>query len=169
MSHTYAINLVHCVFSTKERAPTIAEENREKLWAYISGINKNIRVELAAIGGMSDHIHLLIALPSDKKLSEVVRDLKSNSSRWMRETTSDSPGRKVTARSASVPRKSLWSRNTFAIKRSITRSASSKMSLSQCWRNRASVTMVNMFSVSAAPCGAFSILNLPLPSAHALG
>jgi len=89
MPHTYTINFIHCVFSTKERAPTIAVEKREQLWAYVAGISKNIGVELAAIGGMSDHIHLLIALPSDKKLSEVVPDLKSNSSRWMREASAE--------------------------------------------------------------------------------
>lgn len=88
MPHTYAVNFVHCVFSTKDRAPAIPEDKRETLWSYISGIGKNLGIELAAIGGMPDHLHLLIALPSDKKLSDVVRDLKANSSRWMRETNS---------------------------------------------------------------------------------
>ena len=86
MSHTYATNFIHCVFSTKERAKLIPDDKREPLFAYLFGICKNIGIQLVAVGGMADHIHLLIALPADKKLSEAVRDLKANSSRWMSQT-----------------------------------------------------------------------------------
>lgn len=85
MSHTYATNLMHCVFSTKDRAKLISDDRREKLWAYMFGIARNLKTETLAIGGTSDHIHLLLALPADRKLSETIRDLKANSSRWMSE------------------------------------------------------------------------------------
>jgi len=49
------------------------------------GITRNLKIETLAIGGTSDHIHLLIALPVDRRLSETIRDLKANSSRWMSE------------------------------------------------------------------------------------
>jgi len=83
MAHTYATNLVHCVFSTKGRADTIPTELREHLYAYLFGIGKNLRIEILAMGGTANHIHLLIAVPAKRPLSEVVRDLKANSSRWM--------------------------------------------------------------------------------------
>jgi hypothetical protein len=42
MPHTYCTNLVHCVFSTKERADLIAEDVQEHLYAYLLGIAKNL-------------------------------------------------------------------------------------------------------------------------------
>jgi hypothetical protein len=50
MSHSYCTNLVHCVFSTKDRAGIIAEDMQEKLWAYFSGIAKNHKIAMLAIG-----------------------------------------------------------------------------------------------------------------------
>jgi REP element-mobilizing transposase RayT len=85
MSHTYCTNLVHCVFSTKERANSISDEIREQLFAYIFGIAKNLHIEILALGGTSNHVHILLAIPAQQTLSEIVRDLKANSSRWMSE------------------------------------------------------------------------------------
>jgi putative transposase len=85
MPHTYATNLVHCVFSTKGRADSIPTEMREHLHGYLFGIGRNLRIEILAMGGTSNHIHLLIAVPAKRPLSDVVRDLKANSSRWMNE------------------------------------------------------------------------------------
>ncbi len=86
MAHTYAANFVHCVFSTKGRVRVIAGDKQQKLWAYLFGISKNIGIELLAIGGTADHVHLLLAVPPDRRLAEAIRDLKANSSRWMNET-----------------------------------------------------------------------------------
>ena len=85
MAHTYTSNLLHCVFSTKERTATIPAHLQEQLCAYVFGIAKNIRIELLAIGGTQNHIHLLITLPASRTLSEVIQTLKANSSRWVRE------------------------------------------------------------------------------------
>jgi|SRR5271166_3826571 len=85
MPHTYCTNLIHCVFSTKERTNSIAEDVREQLFAYIFGIAKNLHIEILALGGTSNHVHMLIAIPAKESLSNVVRDLKANSSRWMSE------------------------------------------------------------------------------------
>ena len=63
MSHSYCTNLVHCVFSTKERVALIPDVMQEKLWAYFAGIAKNHHVRTLAIGGISNHVHLLIAIP----------------------------------------------------------------------------------------------------------
>jgi len=49
------------------------------------GIAKNLGIETLALGGIANHVHILLALPPTKSLSDAVRDLKANSSRWMRE------------------------------------------------------------------------------------
>jgi REP element-mobilizing transposase RayT len=85
MSHTYCTNLVHCVFSTKERAASIREDVREQLYAYVFGIAKNIGIDILALGGTANHLHLLMAVPAKDCVSDVVRNLKANSSRWMSE------------------------------------------------------------------------------------
>jgi len=83
MSHTYSTNLIHCVFSTKGRIDSISDAIREKLYAYLFGTAKNLGLEIMAVGGTRNHIHILIALPPKCPLSYAIRDLKANSSRWM--------------------------------------------------------------------------------------
>jgi len=85
MPHTYCTNLIHCVFSTKGRHDLIADDLRERLFAYLFGISKNLGIEILALGGTANHVHLLMALPAKQSLSFAVRDLKANSSRWMSE------------------------------------------------------------------------------------
>lgn len=85
MPHTYSTNLVHCVFSTKGRVDSIPDQFREQLYAYIFGIARNLGIGILAIGGTCNHAHILMALPAKHPLSDVVRDLKANSSRWMSE------------------------------------------------------------------------------------
>jgi len=88
MSHTYCTNLVHCVFSTKGRLNSIPADLQEHLYAYLFGIGKNLGIEILALGGTANHVHVMIALPTKQPLSFAVRDLKANSSRWMSENGS---------------------------------------------------------------------------------
>jgi REP element-mobilizing transposase RayT len=67
------------------RSDSIGDEVRERLFAYIFGTAKNLRIELLAIGGTANHLHILIALSPKRSLSDTIRDLKANSSRWMSE------------------------------------------------------------------------------------
>src|ERR1700689_3685177 len=83
MAHTYSLQFIHCVFSTKERMSLITEPSR--LWDYMRAICRNCGVNLLAIGGTATHVHLLISVPARLNTSDVVRTLKANSSRWMRE------------------------------------------------------------------------------------
>ena len=85
MSHTYAQNVVHVVFSTKGRCKTISKEFQPRLWAYVAGICKNHGIFVHSIGGMDDHIHLLIQIPPPLSLAKAVLAIKSNSSRWANE------------------------------------------------------------------------------------
>jgi REP-associated tyrosine transposase len=85
MSHAYAANFVHCVFSTKERRDRIPVELHEQLYAYLIGIADNLGFAILAAGGTANHVHLLIGLPPFLTLAEVVQKLKANSSRWLGE------------------------------------------------------------------------------------
>src|SRR5579859_3963044 len=83
MSHTYSTNLIHCVFSTEGRIDSIPNNLRECLYAYVFGTAKNLGIGVLATGGTANHIHILMAVPAKCALSDAVRDLKANSSRWM--------------------------------------------------------------------------------------
>ena len=85
LSHTYTSNLVHCVFSTKARRDLIPAGLQDKLWAYLIGIARNLKIATLAVGGTANHLHLLIGLPAKMTLADAVGKLKANSSRWMGE------------------------------------------------------------------------------------
>lgn len=73
----------HVVFSTKNRERIIAAAWRDRLHAYLGGIVRNVKGIPEAIGGIDDHVHLLIGLPATVCLADVVRDVKAVSSRWV--------------------------------------------------------------------------------------
>jgi REP element-mobilizing transposase RayT len=85
MSHTYSANFVHCVFSTKNRTNSIPAELQQQLWAYLLGIANNLSLKTLAVGGTTNHVHLLLALPTTMAVAETVQKLKANSSRWLSE------------------------------------------------------------------------------------
>jgi REP element-mobilizing transposase RayT len=87
MSHTYAHNLVHCIFSTKDRLNLIRKP--EELWRYVVGLAYAKNIHVVAAGGTKNHLHLLVLLPQTITLSKALQDLKANSSRWLRETARD--------------------------------------------------------------------------------
>jgi REP element-mobilizing transposase RayT len=76
----------HIVFSTKDRAPLITTEWRDRLHAFLGGTIKTLDGIPQAIGGVADHVHLLIGLPATHCLADLMRDLKAVSSRWVHET-----------------------------------------------------------------------------------
>ena len=85
MSHTYAQNVIHVVFSTKDRRKLMPNEFRPRMWAYAAGICKKLDILVHAAGGMDDHIHLLIQIPPTLAVAKAVLPIKSNSSRWANE------------------------------------------------------------------------------------
>ena len=89
MPHSYANNLLHVVFSTRERKPTIPAGSFGELWAILAGIGRNHRLTVIKIGGMADHVHILFTLPADVMLAHAVQVFKANSSRWMHETRTE--------------------------------------------------------------------------------
>jgi putative transposase len=81
MSHTYTCNLVHCVFSTKNRANLIADPKR--LWQYVGGIARQKNIPLLAAGGTANHLHLLISEPPTLALAKAIQEIKGNTSKWL--------------------------------------------------------------------------------------
>jgi putative transposase len=83
LSHSFAANHVHAVFSTKERRNLIAMDMQAKLWVYIAGIGRNHGMVVPAVGGIANHAHVLFRLPADLALAKAIFLLKANSSKWM--------------------------------------------------------------------------------------
>ncbi len=91
MAGTYSELVYQLIFSTKSREPLISLQLREKLHAYIGGIIRDQGGRLLEIGGMQDHVHLLVRIKADLSVSESVRLVKSNSSKWVNEQPDRGP------------------------------------------------------------------------------
>jgi putative transposase len=76
----------HLVFSTQQRQPIIDPSWQSRLFEYIGGILRAENGTLVAAGGMPDHVHLLASIDKQKSVADTLRDIKSNSSRWIHET-----------------------------------------------------------------------------------
>jgi putative transposase len=85
MPSTYSSLLYHIIFSTKHREPLITPALREKLYLYVAGILRGQDGLALEIGGMPDHLHLVIRIKPDVSVSEIVRLVKANSSKWANE------------------------------------------------------------------------------------
>ena len=85
MANTYTQIYIHVVFAVQERACLMRREWREELFKYIGGILNNQGIKLIAIGGVEDHIHILIGLNPNIALSDLVRVVKANSSKYINE------------------------------------------------------------------------------------
>lgn len=86
MSHTYTNLLSHVVFSTKDRQPIIDSELKPRLLGYMNGIANENGGKVLSLSAMQDHVHLLWELPPTSSMSDALRVLKTNSSRWVRQT-----------------------------------------------------------------------------------
>lgn len=76
----------HLVFSTKHRQPLIDDAWQQRLFDYIGGIMRSQGGVLLAAGGMPDHVHLLAAISKSVAITDAIRDIKTNSSKWVHET-----------------------------------------------------------------------------------
>ena len=85
MPQSYTNLIYHIVYSTKESQTVITNDLQPRLYEYIGGMIRKRGGICLAIGGMSDHVHILTKLKPDKSVSDVLRDLKANSTGWMHE------------------------------------------------------------------------------------
>jgi putative transposase len=73
----------HLIFSTKNRVPYIDLDWRPRFHAWIGGTIRSLDAEAEAVGGVADHVHILVGLKATHRLADVVRDVKATSSRWV--------------------------------------------------------------------------------------
>jgi len=85
MANTYTQLYFHVVFAVKGRSNLISVNWKDELYKYITGIVANKHQKLMIINGMPNHIHLLIGTKPNCNLSDLVRDIKTNSSKWINE------------------------------------------------------------------------------------
>jgi len=85
MADTYTQIYIHIVFTVQGRYNLIPKRHKEELHKYITGIVRNKKQKLLAINSMPDHVHILIGIKPNITLSDLIRDIKNNSSKFINE------------------------------------------------------------------------------------
>ncbi|HKP70962.1 MAG TPA: IS200/IS605 family transposase [Pyrinomonadaceae bacterium] len=85
MANTYSQIYIQAVFAVQSRESMILPEWKEELFKYITGVFRNQKQKLIAIGGIEDHIHILFGLKPNIAISDLLRDVKANSSSFVNE------------------------------------------------------------------------------------
>jgi len=86
MSQSLSSVFLHIVFSTKERFPFLSDEDvRRQVHAFLEGIAKKLNCPPLLIGGVSDHVHILIQLGRSVSQADLVKELKRGSNLWIQE------------------------------------------------------------------------------------
>ena len=83
MANTFSCLNIHCVFSTKERRKLITPDLQERLWPYMGGIARENKMRALAVGGVEDHVHLLLSVPSTLAIAKAMQLVKGGSSKWI--------------------------------------------------------------------------------------
>ena len=76
----------HVVFGTKFRQPAITKDIQQEFYEYVGGTVRGQKGHLVEIGGIEDHVHLLLNIPPTKSVSNFIRDLKSSASKWVNDS-----------------------------------------------------------------------------------
>ena len=76
--------LIHIVFSTKDRLPAIRPDVQPNLHAYLAVVARNLGCECFRVGGVADHVHLAVGLSRTLTVADLVSELKTSSSQWMK-------------------------------------------------------------------------------------
>ncbi|MDQ1728870.1 MAG: REP-associated tyrosine transposase [Pyrinomonadaceae bacterium] len=82
MPATYCSLHYHATFSTKERRPLITRDWRDNLHAYLGGIIRQLDGVPLAVGGIEDHVHVLMGLRATQNVAGIMREVKGGSSEW---------------------------------------------------------------------------------------
>jgi REP element-mobilizing transposase RayT len=84
MPQSLALVIVHIIFSTKDRKPVLYHPVRHDLHAYLSTVARNADCECYSVGGVADHVHLAIRLSRTITIAQLVGELKTSSSKWLK-------------------------------------------------------------------------------------
>ena len=85
---SYVQNLYHIVFRTYRSEPTINSENERELYGIILSQSEKLKAKIYRIGGMPDHVHILVSLPAVLSLSQYVQAVKTFTSKWLKSSSS---------------------------------------------------------------------------------
>lgn len=85
MANTYTSLHYHVIFSTKNREPWIVPDIEQRLWRFIGGIARGHHMTASQVGGVEDHIHVLVSAPPTIAPSQIAQCLKGISSKWLHE------------------------------------------------------------------------------------
>ena len=86
MANTFTSLRYHVVFSTKHRRRFLTHDIEDRVWSYLGGIARENGMSPIRIGGVEDHIHLIVGIPPTLAVSRAVQLLKGGSSSWIHET-----------------------------------------------------------------------------------
>jgi len=86
MANSYVSLYIHIVFSTKGRQAMIPPDLQNRLWAYMGGIARENHMKALSVGGMQDHVHILLSLPATLPVAKAVQLIKGGSSKWVNDT-----------------------------------------------------------------------------------
>ena len=85
MANTFTCLQYHVVFSTKHREPWLHADIQERVWAYLGGIARQNGLKPLRIGGVDDHIHMLLGMPPTVAVSEALKRVKGGSTGWIKQ------------------------------------------------------------------------------------
>ena len=85
MGSTFFSLHYHLIFSTKERFPLIHTEWRPRLHSYMGGIIRGMNGVAEIVGGVADHVHLLVSLRPVHCIADIMRDMKKDSTNWVKD------------------------------------------------------------------------------------
>jgi REP element-mobilizing transposase RayT len=83
---SYVSSYFHCVFATKDRRPMLTPALRERLWPFLGGIARQNGMKSIVVGGVQDHVHMLLSLPPTLSISKAMQLIKGGSSKWVHDT-----------------------------------------------------------------------------------
>jgi len=86
MANTFTSLHYHIVFSTKNRKRWIASDIEQRVWDYLGGVAKTNGMQPIVVGGIEDHVHLLLGIPPTLAVSDGVKQIKGGTSKWVHET-----------------------------------------------------------------------------------
>jgi REP element-mobilizing transposase RayT len=84
MPQSLSLVVIHVMFSTKDRRPLLNIDMRPKLHAYLATVAREAGCECYRVGGVADHIHLAIRLSRTLTIADLVENLKTSSSKWLK-------------------------------------------------------------------------------------
>src|SRR5271154_581023 len=84
MPQSLSLVVIHVIFSTKDRLPLLEANTRPNLHAYLSTVARNAGCECYRVGGVADHVHLAIRLSRTLTIADLVENLKTSSSKWLK-------------------------------------------------------------------------------------